>query len=180
MDRRADLGGEERRSRDGEVTSAPVIGKSLRMRVSAIIAAGDLAGGVFVAAGCAESARTRSCVAGHSCGGSGAVRARPGHEDLAQSVPDRAPDGVALLDAADNAEIILKPDELLPALAALPASNWPYGRVVAAAENGGARRSRIGWRSAATRALWAGCCRARMLPSSGCLRREALGAAPSD
>ena len=45
------------------------------------------------------------------------------------------PDGVALLDAADNAEIILKPAELLPALAALPASNWPYGRVVAAAEN---------------------------------------------
>jgi hypothetical protein len=45
------------------------------------------------------------------------------------------PDGVSLLDAADNAEIRLKPAELLPALAALPASNWPYGRVVAAAEN---------------------------------------------
>ena len=45
-------------------------------------------------------------------------------------------DGVALLDAADNAEIHLKPDELLPALAKLPASNWPYGRVVAAAETG--------------------------------------------
>jgi hypothetical protein len=45
-------------------------------------------------------------------------------------------DGVALLDAADNAEIRLKPEELLPALAALPASNWPYGRVVAAMENG--------------------------------------------
>jgi hypothetical protein len=45
------------------------------------------------------------------------------------------PDGVALLDVADNAEIRLKPEELLPALAALPASNWPYGRVVAAAEN---------------------------------------------
>ena len=45
------------------------------------------------------------------------------------------PDGVALLDAADNAEIQLKPAELLPALAALPASNWPYGRVVAATEN---------------------------------------------
>ncbi|SRR5579862_3793895 len=46
------------------------------------------------------------------------------------------PDGVALLDVADSAEIILKPDELLPALAKLPASNWPYGRVVAATENG--------------------------------------------
>jgi hypothetical protein len=44
-------------------------------------------------------------------------------------------DRVALLDAADSAEIVLKPAELLPALAALPASNWPYGRVVAAAEN---------------------------------------------
>ena len=45
------------------------------------------------------------------------------------------PDGVALLDAAHSAEIRLKPAELLPALAALPASNWPYGRVVAATEN---------------------------------------------
>src|SRR5579864_6202054 len=45
-------------------------------------------------------------------------------------------DGVALFDAEDSAEIILKPDELLPALAKLPASNWPYGRVVAATENG--------------------------------------------
>lgn len=44
-------------------------------------------------------------------------------------------DDVALLDVADSAEILLKPAELLPALAALPASNWPYGRVVAAAEN---------------------------------------------
>jgi len=44
-------------------------------------------------------------------------------------------DGVALLDVADSAEIILKPNELLPALAKLPASNWPYGRVVAAADN---------------------------------------------
>ena len=39
-------------------------------------------------------------------------------------------------DVADSAEIRLKPSELLPALAALPASNWPYGRVVAATENG--------------------------------------------
>jgi hypothetical protein len=44
-------------------------------------------------------------------------------------------DGVALFDVADSAEIRLKPEELLPALAALPASNWPYGRVVAATEN---------------------------------------------
>ena len=45
-------------------------------------------------------------------------------------------DGVALLDSGDNAEIILKTDEVLSALARLPASDWPYGRVVAAAENG--------------------------------------------
>jgi len=44
-------------------------------------------------------------------------------------------DGIALLDTADSAEIILKPDDLLPALAKLPASNWPYGRVVAATES---------------------------------------------
>jgi hypothetical protein len=43
-------------------------------------------------------------------------------------------DGVVLYDFEDNAEIRLKPEELLPALAKLPASNWPYGRVVAATE----------------------------------------------
>jgi hypothetical protein len=45
-------------------------------------------------------------------------------------------DGVALYDSADSAEIILKTDEVLAALAKLPASNWPYGRVVAATETG--------------------------------------------
>jgi hypothetical protein len=44
-------------------------------------------------------------------------------------------DRVVLLDTADSAEIILKPEELLPALARLPTSYWPYGRVVAAVEN---------------------------------------------
>lgn len=44
-------------------------------------------------------------------------------------------DGVALLDTADSAEIILRPEEVLPALAKLPHSSWPYGRVVAAAES---------------------------------------------
>jgi hypothetical protein len=44
-------------------------------------------------------------------------------------------DAVGLLDAADNAEILLKPEELLDRLAQLPASAWPYGRVVAVAEN---------------------------------------------
>ena len=45
-------------------------------------------------------------------------------------------DGAGLLDLADNAEIVLKPDEVLPALAHLPVSAWPYGRVVAVAESG--------------------------------------------
>ena len=45
-------------------------------------------------------------------------------------------DGVALFDSADSAEIFLKTDDLLPALARIPAAKWPYGRVVAAAENG--------------------------------------------
>lgn len=52
-------------------------------------------------------------------------------------------DGVALFDAADSAEIILKPEELLPALSKLPASNWPYGRVVAAAESGAPGGDRV-------------------------------------
>ena len=43
-------------------------------------------------------------------------------------------DTVALLDSADNAEITVKTEDLLAVLARLPASNWPYGRVVAATE----------------------------------------------
>jgi hypothetical protein len=44
-------------------------------------------------------------------------------------------DGVVLFDAADSAEIVLKPEDVIAELARLPDSNWPYGRVVAAAEN---------------------------------------------
>lgn len=50
-------------------------------------------------------------------------------------------DGVAFFDAADSAEIILKPEEVVPALAKLPASNWPQGRVVAIAESAHASES---------------------------------------
>ena len=42
-------------------------------------------------------------------------------------------DGVATFDWADSTEILLKTDEVLPALASLPATSWPDGRVVAAA-----------------------------------------------
>ncbi|HEY1677759.1 MAG TPA: hypothetical protein VGG04_08640 [Candidatus Sulfotelmatobacter sp.] len=90
-----------------------------------------------------------------SCSNTDAARA-PGPIELLQAIPPansvqydkvkdmrewRNPylivraDGVALLDTADSAEIILKPEELLPALAKLPTSYWPYGRVVAAVEN---------------------------------------------
>src|SRR5271157_5980563 len=39
-------------------------------------------------------------------------------------------DGVALLDPDNHEEHILKPEELTRALGDLPASAWPYGRVV--------------------------------------------------
>lgn len=45
-------------------------------------------------------------------------------------------DGVALLDPDDHLERILKPEELTRTLGDLPASSWPYGRVVAVTENG--------------------------------------------
>ena len=45
------------------------------------------------------------------------------------------PDGVALLDVANNEEHILHPDELTRKLAQLPDSAWPYGRVVAVTES---------------------------------------------
>jgi len=44
-------------------------------------------------------------------------------------------DGIALLDRTDNEQKILTPDQLVEALAGLPASAWPYGRVVAIAES---------------------------------------------
>lgn len=47
-------------------------------------------------------------------------------------------DGVVLYDTADSAEIILKPEDVIGALAQLPRSNWPYGRVVAATETAAA------------------------------------------
>jgi hypothetical protein len=44
-------------------------------------------------------------------------------------------DGVGLLDVINSEEHILKIDELPDALAKLPASAWPYGRVVALADD---------------------------------------------
>jgi len=45
-------------------------------------------------------------------------------------------DGVVLFDSGNNMEMQLKPEEVVTALAELPASAWPYGRVVAVAEVG--------------------------------------------
>jgi|SRR5882724_9723504 len=97
------------------------------------------------------------CVSMAACSSQSAAPAPPDPSALLQAIPSadarryervrdmkswRNPyliiraDGVALLDSGDNAEIILKNDEVLGALARLPALDWPYGRVVAAAENG--------------------------------------------
>jgi hypothetical protein len=45
-------------------------------------------------------------------------------------------DGVAFLDTADNEERLIRLEDLPKALASLPASAWPYGRVVAVTEAG--------------------------------------------
>jgi len=131
----ADLGSEERPSCTGEVILGPVSGKSSYIAFGSMI----LLGICLVA--CSSQPETPKA---------------PAPEVVLQAIPAADPaqvehvrdmktwrnpylivrrDGVALLDAADNAEIILKPAELLPALAALPASNWPLGRVVAATES---------------------------------------------
>jgi len=43
-------------------------------------------------------------------------------------------DGVGLLDVSNNEQQIVDPDKLPEALSKLPASAWPYGRVVAIQE----------------------------------------------
>jgi hypothetical protein len=45
-------------------------------------------------------------------------------------------DGVGLLDVANDQQHLIKLEDLTQALAQLPASAWPYGRVVAVQENG--------------------------------------------
>src|SRR5689334_10529856 len=47
-------------------------------------------------------------------------------------------DGVGLLDAANNEQQNVSADKVAAALAKLPASAWPYGRVVAIHESGAA------------------------------------------
>ena len=45
-------------------------------------------------------------------------------------------DGVGLLDVSNDEQHLIKLEDLTQALARLPASAWPYGRVVAVQENG--------------------------------------------
>jgi hypothetical protein len=64
-------------------------------------------------------------------------------------------DGIWLVDLANNEERPVKSDQLLDALAGLPASAWPYGRVVAVQEiGGGSEEDRIAIRR--NRAILAG------------------------
>jgi hypothetical protein len=65
-------------------------------------------------------------------------------------------DGVGLLDPDDHLEHILKPAELTQALGNLPASAWPYGRVVAVTENGVKASADDDVRIRANRAIVAG------------------------
>ena len=46
------------------------------------------------------------------------------------------PNGVALLDVANHEEHLLKTEELPKALANLPPSAWPYGRIVVVSDPG--------------------------------------------
>lgn len=72
------------------------------------------------------------------------------------------PDGVGLLDVSDNAEILLKPNEMLAALAHLPASAWPYGRVVAILESEPktSKQDGVAIRRNTIKVLWEAFCRA--------------------
>lgn len=65
-------------------------------------------------------------------------------------------DGFWLLDVSNNEERPLSPDQVLTALAALPPSAWPYGRVVAVQEvsSGSSDADRIALRK--NRAILAG------------------------
>jgi hypothetical protein len=130
MDYRAGLGGQERCSRHGEVIEKV---KRARRRLVFCLLPG------LVLMACSQKSTPR----------------QPSPTAILQAIPSAVPakydhiqdtknwrnpyliiraDGVALYDPSDSAEIILKPEEVIGALAQLPRSNWPYGRVVAAAE----------------------------------------------
>jgi hypothetical protein len=130
VDRGGGVGGEERRSRGGEVLQVVITRQPLWVVIL-----------LLILAGCSRRPEPQA----------------PDPQTVLQAIPPadsakyqhiqdmkkwRNPylivraDGVVLFDSADSAEILVKPEDLLPALARLPASYWPYGRVVAAQENG--------------------------------------------
>ncbi len=65
-------------------------------------------------------------------------------------------DGVGLLDVSNNEQQIVDPDKLSAALARLPVSAWPYGRVVAIQEIAAASSDEDKARLRKNRALVAG------------------------
>jgi hypothetical protein len=65
-------------------------------------------------------------------------------------------DGVGLLDVGNNEQQIVDPDKLSEALARLPGSAWPYGRVVAIQEIGAASSEEDKAKLRKNRALVAG------------------------
>jgi hypothetical protein len=65
-------------------------------------------------------------------------------------------DGVGLLDVSNNEQQIVDPDKLSAVLAKLPASAWPYGRVVAIQEIGAASSEEDKAKLRKNRALVAG------------------------
>jgi hypothetical protein len=80
----------------------------------------------------AQPRRMRHSSAGRCSRRSGEISGAAGDQALEQSV-SRDPSGTVglLTGVAANEEQILKPEEVLKALAQLPASAWPYGRAVA-------------------------------------------------
>jgi len=130
MDRRTGLGCEERCSCRCEVTGKVSV---LRLRLILCLVV------VSILLGCSQHSGPKKPSAAAIL--QAIPAANPASYDHIQNTRNwRNPylivraDGVALLDTADSAEIILKPDEVIGALAKLPRSNWPYGRVVAATE----------------------------------------------
>jgi hypothetical protein len=133
MDRRTNLGGEERRSRGSAVSwsgtgcrraswvSAPVFG----LTISCLLAACSR-----------QSAPPQPDAAAllQSIAAADPAKYPSPQEVRHWSNPYLVirPDGVGLLTSVTaNEEQILKPDEVLSALTRFPASTWPYGRVVA-------------------------------------------------
>ena len=111
-----------------------MIGKSLRIRATAIVLAGVSLAGCSSQQNAVKQADPEAVLQGIPAADPAQVERIHDMKSWRNPYLIVRKDGVALLDSADNAEITVKTDDLLAVLARLPASNWPYGRVVAAAE----------------------------------------------